>query len=184
MAQLRHSIYASLIKHSVLFSAAFILCALIGIMTVSDISFAPVAPDYSAVSPLGAIEAFSSAARNPALELLLIFISSRSAYLRTVSGCVSVWRGASLGYTAALISNGRLIMDEEYCISGIRCPKYIPTIAAYIIVSIMLMIFSSVMQAVTHSGYAERFRWLRLFVLMLLLCGFAAIVSFLGSLCI
>lgn len=183
MSQIKHCILESLVKYGIVFAAAMTAAAIVGKVIVSDATFAPISPNFGTASPIDEVGMFAAAARNPAIELLIIFVSARSAYIGAVSVGIAAWRGAALGYTSALVSYDRIIFDTPRALLGIGCPDYLFPFAVYIAICAAVVCFSSVMTAFSRSDNVS-IQGGKLFLLMLVLSGFAAVLSVIGTLCI
>jgi hypothetical protein len=122
----------TMVMCTVMFGLAAVLSALLGNMIITDTVYYTVSRDGSAVGLFGIVGLLKDAASWSLFQLLFLFLSGFSAFSLLSAVTVSIIRGVTFGYSAAVFTGGAA-SGEGVLISGV----------CFALTSIAVMIFSS-----------------------------------------
>ena len=169
---------------TVLFAATALCAALISKMCVTDSVYAPVTPDYSAVSFMDAVSLAASAGRSAAIQMLFLFVSGFTPFAPAAAAAILTYRGACAGYTAAALACG-MIDPTPGTFLGIPGDVLIP--ALYFLATVPMIAQSalsvSYSRALLRRGEdCPKPKSSKYFILFILLSGISALISVFTSL--
>ncbi len=167
---------------AILFAVAALIAATISKMLTTDALYAPVTPDYSAVSAADSFSLVAYAGRSAAVQTLILFIGGLTFFSPAISAIVLSYRGICLGYTAAAIVS-ESVERCQTSLWGVSGDAIVPIL--YFVATIPIIIFSasaiSFSYAMKNSdGNGDR-RGLRYFLLFLMSSGLSVLTSVLIS---
>ncbi len=136
--------YAVPIYSVLAFFVAAIVTFLFGNLVISDITYSPTTPALDSLSGGELIVFFAQSSESALIQLALIFLSGFSVILFPVCIGIFIFRGISFGYTASLLSSGRLFLTTETLKIGekVEIPTSAAVMVTYCIATMLIALFS------------------------------------------
>lgn len=138
------------------FAVMIVVTALIGSIIVLESTYVTLTVDYSSLSTYRAVSKLLSSANVSAFQMFLVFLGGTSIFALPVCMIVAAWRGISLGFTLAVVSQGKLSFSSGGSLSifGLfEIPSSAVALFMYFLVSAVMLLFMS-----SAISFSERMR--------------------------
>lgn len=169
------------------FAAALMIAALVGRITVTDVKYMTVSPDFSMLSVGEKLKCTAECASSTAVQLLILYAAGFSALSSKAAYVIAGYRGAAFGVVCSFIGKGSISLNrgEAYNIAGlIKIPEFLPPImmhtASSVIVFTAAALSVSYSKAIMSDSCDEDVKntgALRYTVLFLIFAGAAALID-------
>lgn len=170
---------------TVLFAVMALGAAITAKMCVTDAHYAPVTPDFGAVSITDSVTLIASAGRSAAVQMLVIFASGFTPVASAVSAVILAYRGICAGYASAALSLG-MIDPAPGEIFGVPGSVIVPALYILATVPVIAECAAAISYSNSLLGRSEDCSNPPLisshFLLFILLSGVSVLISVLASL--